>query len=187
MNWVLIVAGLIPLWAALFIVFSNMRVLKDDTPVMIPEPIQTMPQQPQPQQSLELEILEETPKEKAPEEKKSLFGGLIGRFKKEEQDELSLEEEIAFVEPDTEQGVSLGIPKGLKRIWGVSLILVFIACLAYGSDVALAYIFKEYRWVIGTTNPWSSQLDNASVATAAIAGLAVMVSTLKTGIHLLRN
>jgi len=82
LNWVLIVAGLIPLWAALFIVFSNMRVLKDETPVMIPETIQTMPQKPQPQQSLELEILEEPPKEQAPEDKKSLFGGLFGRFKK---------------------------------------------------------------------------------------------------------
>lgn len=187
MNWVLIVAGLIPLWVALFIVFSNMRVLKEEAPVMIPEPVQAMPLQPQPQQSIELEIPEETPKETATREKKSLFGSLLGRFKKNEQDELSLEEEIAFAEKETEEGVSFGIPKGLKRIWGASLILVFIACMAYGSDVALAYIFKEYRWVIGTTNPWSSQLDTASVATAAIAGVAVMFSTLKTGIHLLRN
>lgn len=187
MNWVLIVAGLIPLWAALFIVFSNMRVLKDDPPVMMTKPEPITMQQTQPQNTLELELAEETPIVAEKEEKKSLFGGLLGRFKKEDQNELSLEEEITFVEPETEIGTSLGIPKGLKRIWGVSLVLVFIACMAYGSDIALAYIFKEYRWVIGTTNPWSSQLDTASVATAAIAGVAVMFSTLKTGIHLLRS
>ncbi|MCW4011940.1 MAG: hypothetical protein NWF07_03000 [Candidatus Bathyarchaeota archaeon] len=187
MNWVLIVAGLIPLWAALFIVFSNMRVLKDDTPVIMPEAEPMTLQPVQPQNTLELELAEETPNKPIPEEKKSLFAGLLGRFKKEEKDELTLEEEIVFAEPDIENGGSFSIPKGLKRIWGVSLILVFIACLAYGSDIALAYIFKEYRWVIGTTNPWSSQLDTASIATAAIAGVAVMFSTLKTGIHLIRN
>jgi hypothetical protein len=187
LNWVLIVAGLIPLWAALFIVFSNMRVLKDDPPVMMTKPEPIAMQQTQPKNALELELAEEIPQKPSGEEKKSLFRGLLGRFKKEEKDELSLEEEITFREPETEMGVSLGIPKGLKRIWGISLVLVFIACMAYGSEIALAYIFKEYRWVIGTTNPWSSQLDTASVATAAIAGVAVMISTLKTGIHLLRN
>jgi hypothetical protein len=187
-----VIAGIIPLWAAVFIAFTNMRVLKDDTPIIITEPAPTVTpttmQQPQQQNTLDLEILEEPPPKAAKEEKKSLFGGLLGRFKKDKPDELSVEEEIVFSDSAAgEQGVSFGIPKGLKRLWGVSLVLVFVACLAYGSDIALGYIFKEYRWVIGTTNPWGNQLDTASVATAAIAGVSVMVSTLKTGIHLIRN
>ncbi len=189
MNWVLVIAGLVPLWAALFIVFTNMRVLKDDTTLTPIEqaPVLQQPQiQLQPQTPLELELAEESAKEKPKvEEKKSLFGGLFGRFKKEE--EAKTEGEIDFTESAGEPSVSFGIPKGLKRIWGVALLLVFVACLAYGSDKALAYLFKEYRWVIGTTNPWTRQLQTASVATSAIAGVAMMFATLKTSIHLLRN
>ena len=190
MNWVLVIAGLVPLWAALFIVFSNMRVLKDDTmltPLAEPAPILQQPQpQIQLQTPLELELAEEEIVKVKPqtEEKKGLFGGLFGRLKKEET---QTTEEIDFKEPTAESSVSFGIPKGLKRVWGVAMILVFVACLAYGGDKALAYMFKEYRWVIGTTNPWTSQLQTASVATSAVAGIAVMFATLKTGIHLLRN
>ena len=83
--------------------------------------------------------------------------------------------------------VSLGLPKGIKRLWGVTFVLIFLACLVYGSDKALVYIFKEYRWVIGTTNPWTAQLEFASASTSAIAGLSAMLATLRTGIYLLRN
>jgi hypothetical protein len=188
LNWVLVIAGLIPLWAALFIIFTNMRVLKDDAPLMEPEPVQPiMQQEAQPQSSLELELAEEPRKEDA-EEKKSLFAGLFDRFKKKDSDEQQLEEEINFVEPSSEESsLSLGIPRGLRRLWGAALILVFVACLVYGSQQTLSYLFKEYRWVIGTTNPWTSQLEMASVATKAIAGIAVMFATLKTGLHLIKN
>lgn len=186
MNWVLVVAGLVPLWAALFIVFTNMRVLKDEAPLMEPEPVKPLMQQPKPQSSLELELAEE-PKSVESEEKKSLFTGLFDRFKKKDSEKEPHEEEINFTELASEEGVSLGIPKGLRRIWGAALILVFVAGLVYGSQQTLAYLFKEYRWVIGTTNPWTSQLEMASVATTAIAGVAVMFATLKTGLHLIKN
>jgi hypothetical protein len=59
--------------------------------------------------------------------------------------------------------------------------------IAYSSERALDYAFKEYRWVIGTSNPWTSQLAFNTMATTSIAALGVMVATLRTGIYLIRN
>ncbi|MBE0633655.1 hypothetical protein IH574_03715 [Candidatus Bathyarchaeota archaeon] len=174
MNWVLVFAGLLPLWAALFIVFTNMRVLKEEDPLIEPVPFRA-------EKPMELEFTDEKTSEP-----KSLFKGLLNRLKKEKSDKP--EEEIDFTEPrNNDQPVSLGLPKGIKRLWGVTFVLIFLACLVYGSDKALVYIFKEYRWVIGTTNPWTAQLEFASVSTSAIAGLSAMLATLRTGIYLLRN
>ncbi len=177
MNWVLVVAGLLPLWAAIFIVFTNMRTLRDDQPIVEPAPVQV-------EQPLKLEAEDVIFDE--PDEPKSFFKGILERFKRGKEEKREVE--IDFSEPKAlEETVSSGLPKGLKRLWGVTFILIFLACLAFGLDTVTAYIFKEYRWVIGTTNPWTSQLELASFSTTAVAGFATTVSTLKTGIYLLKK
>ncbi|MFA9437687.1 MAG: hypothetical protein ACEROO_11345 [Candidatus Bathyarchaeota archaeon] len=70
---------------------------------------------------------------------------------------------------------------------GAAMVLVFLTCPAYSSEKALDYAFKEYRWVIGTANPWMSQLAFNTMATSALAAVGVMVATVRTGIHLLRS
>ena len=164
MNWVLVLAGLLPLWAALFIVFSNMRVLRDDEQSLEPAPVRK-----EKPSELDLSIVNEED-----DEPKSLFKGLLKRFKKEKNPN---EAEIDFTEPKKEEETaSLGLPRGIKRLWGITFVLVFVACLAYGLDRGLEYVFREYRWVIGTTNPWTGQLQSAYVFTSAIAGVSVMLS-----------
>ena len=177
LNWVLIIAGLIPLWAALFIIFTNMRTLKDDDPFSGAASIQ-----------LETPVEELTQEEFVdPEEPKSIFKGLLDRFRKKDP-ESNLEAEINFTEQNLDENEGfLGIPRSLKRLWGATFVLIFLACLAYGSERALNYVFKEYRWVIGTTNPWTSQLKLASVSTSTIATIATMISTLRTGLYLLKK
>ena len=177
MNWVLVIAGLIPLWAALFIIFTNMRTLKDDVPLSVPSAVQL-------EKPVEVSLTEESLDES--KESKSIFKGLLDRFRKKTP-EPSLEAEVNFTESLGDEGVSLGIPKSLKRFWGVTFVLIVIACLAYGSERGLNYVFKEYRWVIGTTNPWTSQLKLASVSTSTIATIAAMISTLRTGLYLLKK
>jgi hypothetical protein len=174
LNWVLVIAGLIPLWAALFIVFTNMRVLKDDTTT--PELAQTVKEK-APEPILSDEFIDEQ------EKPKSIFSGLLGRFKKKDEES---SQDLVFTEKDEETS-ALGLPRGLKRLWGVTFILIFIACLAYGSDKGLDYLFKEFRWTIGTTNPWTAQLQFASVSTTAIAEFSAMIATLKTGLYLLKH
>jgi hypothetical protein len=174
LNWVLVIAGLIPLWAALFIVFTNMRVLKDDTTT--PELAQTVKEK-APEPVLSDEFIDEQ------ENTKGIFSGLLGRFKKKDEES---SQDLMFTEKDEETS-ALGLPRGLKRLWGVTFILIFIACLAYGSEKGLDYLFKEYRWTIGTTNPWTAQLQFASVSTTAIAGFSAMIATFKTGLYLLKH
>jgi hypothetical protein len=178
LNWVLVIAGLIPLWAALFIIFTNMRALKDDDPFSVPSVVQL-------EKPVELRLVEESLDES--KESKSIFKGLFERFRKKDSEESSLEAEINFTESLGDEGVSLGIPKSLKRFWGATFVLIVIACLAYGSERGLNYVFKEYRWVIGTTNPWTSQLKLASVSASTIATIATMISTLRTGLYLLKK
>jgi len=154
-----------------------MRVLKEDDPV--PEAAAVNPVAVKP---VELEIPLETNEK---EEPKSLFKGLLGKFKKEKD---SLEAEIDFTEPKKEEETAgIGLPKGIKRLWGVTFVLIFVACMAFGLDRGLEYVFREYRWVIGTTNPWTAQLKSANVWTSAVAGVSVMFSTLRTGLFLLKN
>ena len=175
MNWVLVIAGLIPLWAALFIIFTNMRALKDDDPFSESLPLE-----------LEKPVEELTQAEfEDPKEPKSIFKGLIDRFRKKDA-ESNLETEVNLTEESLEEESSL-VPKSLRRIWGATFVLIFLACLAYGSERALNFVFKEYRWVIGTTNPWTSQLKMASISTSTIATLATMISTLRTGLYLLKK
>ena len=175
MNWVLVIAGLIPLWAALFIIFTNMRALKDDAPFTESSPVQ-----------LEKPVEELTQEEfEDPKESKSIFKGLLDRFRKKDQ-ESGLEADVNFTEQSLEEEGSL-VPKSLRRIWGVTFVLIFLACLAYGSERGLNYVFKEYRWVIGTTNPWTSQLKLVSVSATTIATIATMISTLRTGLYLLKK
>ena len=178
MDWVFVIAGLIPLWAALFIIFTNMRALKDDDPFSVPSVVQL-------EKPVELGPAEDRLEE--PKESKSIFKGLMDRFRKKDSEESSLEAEINFTESLGDEGVSLGIPKSLKRFWGATFVLIVIACLAYGSERGLNYVFKEYRWVIGTTNPWTSQLKLASVSASTIATIATMISTLRTGLYLLKK
>ena len=175
MNWVLVIAGLIPLWAALFILFTHMRALKDDAPFTGASPAQ-----------LEKPVEELTPEEfEDPKEPKSIFKGLLERFRKKDP-ESGLESNENFTEQSLEEEGSL-IPKSLKRIWGATFVLIFLACLAYGSERGLNYVFKEYRWVIGITNPWTSQLRLLSASASTIATIATMVSTLRTGLYLLQK
>ena len=177
MNWVLVFAGLLPLWAALFIVFSNMKVLREDETVLEAPQINTV-------KPVELDIPLETvePEEEKP---KSLFKGLLSRFKRDKD---PVEEEIDFSESKNEDETgSFGLPRGIKRLWGVTFVLIFVACMAYGFDRGLEYVFREYRWVIGTTNPWTAQMQFANVLTSAIAGVSVMIATLRTGIFLLKG
>ncbi len=181
MNWVVIIAGLVPLWGALFIAFTNMKVLSDDE-------VLAELQVPKTETILELDLTEENP---VFEKKKGVFSGIMGKLKKKEEPELP-QEEIGFtndpvVEPSVASVSTLGLPKGIKKLWGAAMILLFLACLAYSSERALDYAFKEYRWVIGTTNPWTSQLAFNTMATTSIAALGVMVATLRTGIYLIRN
>jgi hypothetical protein len=178
---VLVIAGLIPLWAALFIVFTNMKTLNPDqesiqpvsAPLSIPQTTET---------ELDLEENSEDFKEE------SLFTGLLGRFRKNDTpaEESDIEADFIEEQPET-SSFSSGIPKEMKQVWGATLILVFLAGLAYGFDVSLDYIFREYRWTIGMTNPWTVQLRQASVTTSIFAGIAMMLATLKTGIYLIRN
>lgn len=111
------------------------------------------------------------------------------QFKRDKTEENPSEGEINFTEPSSlnEGESALGLPRGLRRLWGATFLLMFLACLAYGSEMALDYIFKEYRWVIGTTNPWTSQLQFATLSASSIAGIATMISTLKTGLFLLKD
>jgi hypothetical protein len=137
---------------------------------------------------LELDLTEVKPEE----EKTGLFEGILGRFKKEEKPEKPKEElgfsESPIVEKEPVVSVSsIGLPKGIKKLWGAAMILLFLACLAYCSERALDYAFREYRWVIGTTNPWTSQLAFNTMATTILAALGVMTATLRTGIYLIRN
>lgn len=137
---------------------------------------------------LELDLTEVKPEE----EKTGLFEGILGRFKKEEKPEEPKEElGLNKTPPVKEQPVvsvnSIGLPKGIKKLWGAAMILLFLACLAYCSERALDYAFREYRWVIGTTNPWTSQLAFNTMATTILAALGVMTATLRTGIYLIRN
>ncbi len=181
MNWVVIIAGLLPLWGALFIAFSNMKTLNDEEALLAV-------QVPKTETLLELDLTEVNPEEK----KVGLFEGILGRFKKEEKTE-EPKEELGFNEAHLvkEQPVvavsSIGLPKGIKKLWGAAMILLFLACLAYCSERALDYAFREYRWVIGTTNPWTSQLAFNTMATTILAALGVMTATLRTGIYLIRN
>ena len=176
LNWVLVIAGLVPFWAALFIIFTNMRTLKDDEPLTESLPV-----------PLEKPVEELTQAEfEDPKEPKSLFKGLLDRFKKKDK-ESKRETEVNFTESSLDEEASLGIPKSLRRIWGITFVLIVLACLAYGSEKGLNYVFKEYRWVIGTTNPWTSQLKLVSVSASTIATIATMISTLKTGLYLLKK
>jgi len=179
LNWVLVFAGLLPLWAAIFIIFSNMRALKEAPELMELSPVQV-------EKPIQNKDIEEKPEEK---EQKSIFSGLLGRFKRGKTEETPSEGEINFTEPSSlnEGESALGLPRGLRRLWGATFLLMFLACLAYGSEMALDYIFKEYRWVIGTTNPWTSQLQFATLSASSIAGIATMISTLKTGLFLLKD
>ena len=178
MNWVVIIAGLVPLWGALFIAFTNMKVLSDDE-------VLAELQVPKTETILELDLTEEKP---GIEEKTGLFSGIMGKLKKKE-DQVQPQEEPGFtndpvVKPSVASVSTLGLPKGIKKIWGAAMILLF---LAYSSERALDFAFKEYRWVIGTSNPWTSQLAFNTMATTSIAALGVMVATLRTGIYLIRN
>lgn len=182
MNWVIIIAGLIPLWGAMFIAFTNMKVLNDDE-------ILAELQEPNTETLLELDLTEERP---VTEEKEGLFSGIIGKLKKNEAPEQPQEENMFNeAQPVVEKSIAsistIGFPKGIRKIWGAAMILLFLACLAYSSERALDYAFREYRWVIGTSNPWTSQLAFNTMATTSIAALGVMVATLRTGIYLLRN
>ena len=176
LNWVVIIAGLVPLWGALFIAFTNMKVVSDDE-------ILAELQVPKTETILELDLTEE---------KTGLFSGIIGKLKKKE-DPAQPTEEIEFNDtprvetPSITSVSSIGLPKGIRKLWGAALILLFLACLAYSSERALDYAFKEYRWVIGTSNPWTTQLAFNTMATTLIAALGVMVATLRTGIYLIRN
>ena len=182
MNWVIIIAGLLPLWGALFIAFSNMKNLNDDE-------ILADLQEPKTETLLELDLTEEKP---VTEEKEGLFSGIMDKFKKNEEPE-PIQDELGFNDPPkvTEQPVvqvsGIGLPKGIRKLWGAAMILLFLACLAYSSERALDYIFREYRWVIGTSNPWTSQLEFNTMATTVLAALGVMAATLRTGVHLVRN
>lgn len=181
MNWVVIIAGLIPFWAALFIAFSNMKVLNGEDLIVEAS-------EPKKETLLELDLTEEKPEK---EEKTGLFSGVLGRLKKKGETG-ELVEELALTDDPILKGEKvmaggIELPKGIKRIWGAAMILLFLACLAYGSERALDYAFKEYRWVIGTTNPWTRQLEFNTMATTVLAALGVMVATLKTGMYLIRN
>lgn len=176
MNWVLVIAGLIPLWAALFIVFTNMRALKEDDPFSVDSSVHM-------DNPVEIELTQESFED--PKEPKSIFKGLIDRFKK--KDEPKLESEVKFTEQSLDEEGTLGVPNSLRRIWGATFVLIFLACLVYGLERTLSYVFKEYRWVIGITNPWTNQLKMASMSATTIASIATMISILRTGLHLLKN
>ncbi|MFA9437686.1 MAG: hypothetical protein ACEROO_11340 [Candidatus Bathyarchaeota archaeon] len=65
---------MIPLWAAIFITFTNMKVLSEEEgPSPAPGTNKT---------SLELDLSD---KDEPVEEKKGLFGGILGRFRKKEE------------------------------------------------------------------------------------------------------
>ena len=174
---------MIPLWAAIFITFTNMKVLSEDEeegPSPAPGTNKTI---------LELDLSD---KDEPVEEKKGLFGGILGRFRKKEEDgteeegpEFKAEAPILAEQPVVH--ASIGFLKGIKRLWGAAMVLVFLACLAYSSEKALDYAFKEYRWVICTANPWTSQLAFNTMATSALVAVGVIVATVRNGIHLLRS
>jgi hypothetical protein len=68
LNWVVVIAGLVPLWAAIFMTFTNMKVLSDDGeegPSPVPGIKKTI---------LELDLSD---KDESEEEKKGLFGGIF--------------------------------------------------------------------------------------------------------------
>ena len=184
MNWVVIIAGLIPLWAGIFIAFSNMKVLNNDEIDFIPIELRK-------ETVLELDLTEDPPTEET--EKKGLFNGIMEKFKKNEekpeepQEELGFNDEPVVEIPPVVSAQGIGLPKGIKKLWGAAMILIFLACLAYSSERALDYAFKEYRWVIGTSNPWTSQLAFNTMATTSVAALGVMAATVRTGIYLIRN
>lgn len=163
--------------------FTNMKVLNADE-LDYPE----APQRAQPVQELDLT---DEPVVKPVEEPKGLVQKLLGRFRKndepeEQTDELEFsEDQIPVDQPVVAAGI--GLPEGIRKLWGAALILVFFACLAYSSERALDYAFKEYRWVIGTANPWTNQLAANTMVTTAVASLGLMAATLRTGIYLIRN
>ncbi len=166
-NWVVVIAGLIPLWAAIFVTFSNMKKLKNEesTTPLIQE---TLPEA----ETMEEPVFSDLPEE--PEEKDPF------------QDEVVFSEDLETPQPQ-ESPVDFGLPKSIRRFWGAAFVLVFLACLAFSSEKILGYAFREYRWVIGMENPWIDQLAFNTMTTSGIAVVGSMVATLRTGIYLLRN
>ena len=144
MNWVIIIAGLLPLWGAMFIAFSNMKPLSD-------EEVLNALKEPNKETILELDLTEERP---VGEEKAGLFSGILGKLNnKEEPEQTPVEprfEDPPRVEEQTITSISsIGLPKGIRKLWGAAMILLFLACLAYCSERALDYAFKEYRGKLG--------------------------------------
>ena len=119
MNWVIIIAGLLPLWGALFIAFSNMKPLSD-------EEVLNALKEPNKETILELDLTEERP---VGEEKAGLFSGILGKLNKNEDSEQA-PVEPGFDDPPRieEQTItsisSIGPPKGIRKLWGAAMILL---------------------------------------------------------------
>jgi hypothetical protein len=74
-----------------------------------------------------------------------------------------------------------------KTMWGVTLLVLAGACLMNGLYLALDYVFREYRTVLGMRLPMAGALQAASSLSLVVLGLCVMASAAKTGLKLFRG
>jgi len=95
--------------------------------------------------------------------------------------------EALELEGEPIEGVGEGLPKGLRRLWGLALLLCFLTGFLYGSNRLLAFLFKEYRWVIGTTYTWGDEVGQAVRASSALSLLACLAAALRTGVYFLKE
>ena len=193
MNWVLLVGGLIPLWTAIMIVYMNRSTSR-------PRP--QKPVEAEPDYDMDYEPTEDKPKVSLPKLRKVNLGLLrnIGsklpfRKKRKAQRQAAepeetpdpIEEAIPKPQADrTPPGLSLDLGTE-KTMWGVTLLVLAGACLMNGLYLALDYIFKEYRTVLGMRLPMAGALQAASSLSLVVLGLCVVASAAKTGLKLLRG
>jgi hypothetical protein len=194
LNWVLLVGGLIPLWTVIMIVYMNRSTSRPRPP---------RPVEAEPDYDVDYEPAEEEPKvSRMPKLRKVNLGLLrnIGSklpFRKKrkaqrqaaEPEETSTPMEDAAPKPQMAQTLpALSLDLGTeKTMWGVTLLVLAGACLMNGLYLALDYVFREYRTVLGMRLPMAGALQAASSLSLVVLGLCVVASAAKTGLKLLRG
>jgi hypothetical protein len=74
-----------------------------------------------------------------------------------------------------------------RKMWGATFIALAGACAVNGIYLALDYVFREYRTVLGMKMPMAGTLQAASGMSLLILGTLVIVSSAKTGLKLLKG
>ena len=192
MNWVLILGGLIPLWTALMIIYVN-RSAGAQRPV---KPVEAAPDE-----DYDYEPAQEKPARKG---RLNILRGLgLGRLRnlraklpaeKKQADDAPAEDQAPVEEAPQDQpelkpgSADAGLDlSDERRMWGATFIALAGACAVNGIYLALDYVFREYRTVLGMRLPMAGTLQAASGMSLLILGTLVIVSSAKTGLKLLKG